>query len=445
MDQGRGWSDSDPECVQCSTISPPSDGKLSSAVSNGTFTIATFQCNKGTTMKGGDMAVCLDTGNWSPPTPTCVKCADPPNLGTGSYAYISDGKITSLTVMCEVGSTVSGSVNGRCDTNGTWIFATSMSASCASCGAPPDPVGGSFKLMTNGTSTRGELMCNTGYVIQGGSASVLDCLSNGSWSQSSSSSAECVPLKSVAEASGSDRLLPALIALAVLCGVLVVAVGALVIKVVKWRTDKGVTKNGHAQVNGFPVSHAPFDHSQHVMDNRVVPPLFKTKTDLDSFRSKPDSTTTQTTSRMTTAVSSGNLLLHLIKETTSSSIYHDQPSPWNVVSFRGKEGTPSNDHSNHLGQEHDVDKKSKKHKKRSKRKLLQGTTSNDLGRTTPITSRTSPSVERTPRTVPVQSREHSSLGRPGQSTTPVLQHHIGSSAQHELNTTPRSGLIPTVH
>ena len=47
-----------------------------------------------------------------------------------------------------------------------------------------------------------------------------------------------MPLKSVAEASGSDRLLPAVIALAVLCGVLVVAVGALVIKVVKWRTGK---------------------------------------------------------------------------------------------------------------------------------------------------------------------------------------------------------------
>ena len=58
--------------AQCQELSSPQNGSYL-ITTNGTTSIATFQCNVGTSLNGTDTLICFPDGSWSTTIPYCGK------------------------------------------------------------------------------------------------------------------------------------------------------------------------------------------------------------------------------------------------------------------------------------------------------------------------------------------------------------------------------------
>ncbi|WAR02215.1 hypothetical protein MAR_008773 [Mya arenaria] len=164
-----------------------------------------------------------------------VQCVTPPTLTSGQYTLTSDNTQTSASVECDIGSTLSGSVTLSCDVTGQWEI-TGDSPSC-----------------------------------------VLESSSQAS--------------------SGGDDLLTAVIALSILSALLAVGLVTLAVYAFVIKGIAGSCKvdnvRAPAKASAFPISRAPVDHSQHVMDSRILPtPLHPeytmTPSEVDMVIYRPD-------------------------------------------------------------------------------------------------------------------------------------------------------------
>jgi hypothetical protein len=142
-------------------------------------------------MVGESFAVCLTTGEWSTPAPTCVEpeCTDlcAPEDGTVTYSYTDsdDGMHTGrATWACNEGYTLEGASHSDCENSGVW-----STTECPTCVPNPCPELGSMEYgsVTSHTGVTGDVVeysCATidgvTYTLHG--ESVCECLTTGEWS-----------------------------------------------------------------------------------------------------------------------------------------------------------------------------------------------------------------------------------------------------------------------
>ncbi|XP_052791545.1 CUB and sushi domain-containing protein 3-like [Mya arenaria] len=227
--EGLGWEGDAPSCVSCPQLIAPTDGSLV-LITNGTSTVATFTCNIGGILLGSASITCSSDGVWSGDLPTCVVCGTLTDPDSGEVALSTDGLVTVATYSCVTGYHVNGEVSITCETSGQWgnvpptcvcdapltpdsgsveISADGRTAlytcdagytlvgvsarscrtlgagwnetdpSCKVCNVLSSPGGGQVTLVTDGTDTRAEITCDTGYTMSG--ESTLVCRSDGTW------------------------------------------------------------------------------------------------------------------------------------------------------------------------------------------------------------------------------------------------------------------------
>ncbi|XP_052281309.1 CUB and sushi domain-containing protein 3-like [Dreissena polymorpha] len=122
---GSGWTGSDPTCVLCAPLSPVTNATYTLSTSSNLITQATFSCNVGWSMFGNENTKCQGDGSWSPASssldyPSC-ECSTPTKPANGNVT--ADG--AEVTFTCDSGYSMNGSSSGVCGSNGTgWSIAT---------------------------------------------------------------------------------------------------------------------------------------------------------------------------------------------------------------------------------------------------------------------------------------------------------------------------------
>ena len=196
----KSWSDPIPVCEQnmCEDFELDNGKKLS----RGDITDYSFgarvsmECDEGYHLQGSSSVVCLKSGNWSQPIPTCIKviCTAP---------YVSNGRLTVkkqqvegryhygdlIHLDCELGFEIVGAAELMCQLTGEWSSATPK---CEPVKCPePEVNHGAVIVLENLNPTNdakrrfrfGTIIgfeCQDGYVLNGNFDSV--CMETATWS-----------------------------------------------------------------------------------------------------------------------------------------------------------------------------------------------------------------------------------------------------------------------
>ncbi|XP_073478068.1 C4b-binding protein alpha chain-like isoform X4 [Aquarana catesbeiana] len=183
------WSDPLPRCIEVNCEPPeiPHSRKLLGFVGPYTLnSVIRFECNKGFAMKGTDTIVCNMDSTWNPSPPECIGtfCPEPKLIngriqqGKKTYGYyVSD----SITVACNSGYKLNGKKRVICQRDFQWseFPICELKKGCRSPkiangritqknDVPYDP-----EIHGHGFSTSDvvEIMCDSGYRLQGRSQS----------------------------------------------------------------------------------------------------------------------------------------------------------------------------------------------------------------------------------------------------------------------------------
>ncbi|HJL00732.1 MAG TPA: EGF domain-containing protein [Polyangiaceae bacterium LLY-WYZ-15_(1-7)] len=175
------WSGSAPSCtpVDCGSLPSPTNGSVS--FSSTTFgSIASYSCDSGFMMTGGDVArTCQAEGTWSGNAPMCVPeivdCGSPPSLSGGSVSAPSTTAGSFATYSCSSGRQMAGSDLLYCDADGDWLGALPVCLPPVSCGC-----GGAYSQGERVTATTdiasGLTTGTAGTVVAGNTGSSLELL-----------------------------------------------------------------------------------------------------------------------------------------------------------------------------------------------------------------------------------------------------------------------------
>ncbi|WAQ98163.1 SVEP1-like protein, partial [Mya arenaria] len=177
------WDLESPKCV-CDVPTNLNNGSVD--VSSDGMT-ATFSCDVGLSLSGAQSSVCDTLGSgWDAAWPTCVACPVLESVSNGTSQVTSDGAVTSWSVSCDVGSTVSGAISLECQPDGTW---TGQLPECVSCTTLTSPINGNMHLQTDGAVTTATFTCSLGYSLSG--QSEVTCQNDGSWDAPEPTCAQC--------------------------------------------------------------------------------------------------------------------------------------------------------------------------------------------------------------------------------------------------------------
>ncbi|KAL4229789.1 hypothetical protein ACF0H5_010180 [Mactra antiquata] len=331
---GTGWTSLDPTCTLCESITPPNNGSVTTS-SNGTFTTVIYSCDTGFTMNGSDLSVCLSNGSWSTDQPSCNECNNLPTISNGSFTFSTNGVATYAEYTCDVGTTINGDVMVTCDANGEWSV-TSANTSCVKCPDLSQVTGGTLSLSTNGTFSTAEYTCDSNYEIQG--ETTIRCLSNGTWSTVEPHCVLIASADAATENQSENKLLPAVIAMSVVIGLLIIGLvvaGIYIHKLKKSHTADTSKKNDESTLNGGVTNgpRPPMYHGASIMEfgskfNGSPAPFSHSHT------SRANTVLSNTPRSMQSALSAGSLNFDLVRETTTSSVFTDHPAPWNNNSLK---------------------------------------------------------------------------------------------------------------
>eukprot|EP00731_Ephydatia_muelleri_P015162 Em0008g882a len=183
------WSGDLPTCdtLTCDPLQLPSNGRASFVYVNNFASnpvpapgdSASFDCDEGYVLVGCSSTVCLDTGIWSAPVPTCVPAICPSNKDTHLHMEGSGAVNTSVTFSCELGYVLNGSPSLTCNPDVTWNgdLPTCTQVLCPQVTPPPkvSVVGNSNTVGSSLTFS-----CGQGYTLTG--PTTIACQTNGSWS-----------------------------------------------------------------------------------------------------------------------------------------------------------------------------------------------------------------------------------------------------------------------
>ncbi|XP_045068130.1 sushi, von Willebrand factor type A, EGF and pentraxin domain-containing protein 1 isoform X2 [Coregonus clupeaformis] len=143
-----------------------------------------FQCDKGYTLQGDALVVCMGDGTWSSIFPFCQPkpCPPPPGWKESSRSVNASKQLfyvgQSLPFTCPKGHQGKGTATITCRSDQTW---TSVSSACerVSCGPPLHVANGVVRGAVFQFGDVAVYSCFGGYAMKGNSRSV--CLENGTW------------------------------------------------------------------------------------------------------------------------------------------------------------------------------------------------------------------------------------------------------------------------
>ncbi|XP_017849130.1 uncharacterized protein LOC108604254 isoform X1 [Drosophila busckii] len=146
------WSTPFPTCVevQCDNPTAPQNGYAQGSAPYRAGDVVQFNCNQEYMMQGQPIIACQDNGRWSGTLPKCVQACSYP--GTAISGRMSSVKFyyaigESITFTCDAGLELRGSKVLKCMKNGKW---SSAIPTCVANDAPPGAVGTNKHLATLG-------------------------------------------------------------------------------------------------------------------------------------------------------------------------------------------------------------------------------------------------------------------------------------------------------
>ncbi|CAB1345368.1 unnamed protein product [Coregonus sp. 'balchen'] len=153
-----------------------------------------FQCDKGYTLQGDALVVCMGDGTWSSIFPFCQPkpCPPPPGWKESSRSVNASKQLfyvgQSLPFTCPKGHQGKGTATITCRSDQTW---TSVSSACerVSCGPPLHVANGVVRGAVFQFGDVAVYSCFGGYAMKGNSRSV--CLENGTWTPPPACRAVC--------------------------------------------------------------------------------------------------------------------------------------------------------------------------------------------------------------------------------------------------------------
>ncbi|XP_060562325.1 sushi, von Willebrand factor type A, EGF and pentraxin domain-containing protein 1-like [Ruditapes philippinarum] len=175
---GLGWDSVQPLCVECGSLNSPENGSIELS-SDGSVTSAEVSCAVGTSLVGEPNIECTDTGIWSVSAFTCETCEDISAPENGNIAISTNGTMSVANFQCNTGYTLSGSEVSTCNLDGTW---SSSPPNCVKCPTVGDVDNGDVSATSDGLSTSILYTCHSNYIIKG--SELLVCRSDGSWNDS---------------------------------------------------------------------------------------------------------------------------------------------------------------------------------------------------------------------------------------------------------------------
>ncbi|XP_048255530.1 complement receptor type 2-like isoform X2 [Haliotis rufescens] len=146
---------------------------------------AEYTCSVGYNATGGHGRVmCQADGTWETPSITCeiVDCGSPPDTETmqsprsGGTSYQ-----TTAVYSCKTGFTQSGDGTSTCQADGTWS-PPALQCQIVDCGDPAFSGAYSVNFSTTTYLSSASLECGLGYYPSNGGDIVVECQSDGSWS-----------------------------------------------------------------------------------------------------------------------------------------------------------------------------------------------------------------------------------------------------------------------
>ncbi|XP_073712268.1 E-selectin isoform X3 [Misgurnus anguillicaudatus] len=197
------WNDSQPSCeiIKCKPedITTPDHGSVYCSNPNGNFSYDSrceYSCDEGYKLKGGSMARCTATTEWSSKPPSCelvkcnpedvltlhhgsVRCSNP----NGDFSYDSVCEYS-----CEEGYELKGSSTTKCTATTEWTIKP-PTCELIQCSELITPNNGTMHCRHNpkgnfGYKSTCEFACEEGYTLQTSSSSTLLCVATGHWNDS---------------------------------------------------------------------------------------------------------------------------------------------------------------------------------------------------------------------------------------------------------------------
>ncbi|XP_050843098.1 sushi, von Willebrand factor type A, EGF and pentraxin domain-containing protein 1 isoform X3 [Serinus canaria] len=196
MESGE-WSHPTPYCeaISCGAPVIPEN----SAIFGSNFTYhnkVVYRCNDGYNLVGEKEILCLASGIWNHAPPSCemVMCPSPQDISNGKYTLSGTAYLSSVSYTCDKGYSLQGPSVLVCASSGNWN-STPPACSIVSCGPPPaikDAVikGDNFTFGNTVSYTCKE-GCLEGYTMAT-EVDICTCQEDGQWSPQSIS---CCPRK----------------------------------------------------------------------------------------------------------------------------------------------------------------------------------------------------------------------------------------------------------
>ena len=179
------WSGRAPTCliVRCGGLSNPSNGRvrITNDVPGST---ATYTCNSGYTLVGGETRTCQNDGTWSGSAPTCTRvvCSNLPSPANGQVSFSSGLAVGSrATYTCSSGYVLVGEESRTCQADGNWSGRAPI-CRIVRCGGLNDPSNGQVRITNDVPGSTATYTCNSGYTLVGGETRT--CQNDGTWSGS---------------------------------------------------------------------------------------------------------------------------------------------------------------------------------------------------------------------------------------------------------------------
>ncbi|XP_065179367.1 sushi, von Willebrand factor type A, EGF and pentraxin domain-containing protein 1-like [Sycon ciliatum] len=175
------WDQRVPECVpvQCPNPGMPANGARQG--NNFLFMgVVSFTCDTGYMLRGAPSLLCLASGDWSQPRPTCdpVRCPTPSAISNGKALFTTTMYRDSVMYECDVGYVLDGQPRATCQSDGQWSQPPPVCVRGV-CGDPGTPENGHRTLPSLSVGERVQYFCNPGFSLNGPQQRV--CLVDGTW------------------------------------------------------------------------------------------------------------------------------------------------------------------------------------------------------------------------------------------------------------------------
>ncbi|KAL0970174.1 hypothetical protein UPYG_G00238360 [Umbra pygmaea] len=190
------WSSPPPTCEVADGCDPPKE-LLNGRVQEqnlSTGRAVAFQCDKGYSLQGDPLVVCMADGTWSSMFPSCQPKPCPPPPGwKGSSGQVNASLPLfyvgqSLPFTCPRGHQAKGAATISCRVDQTWTPVRSV-CERVSCGPPPHVANGVVRGAVFQFGDVAVYSCFGGYAMEGQSRSV--CLENRTWTPPPACRAVC--------------------------------------------------------------------------------------------------------------------------------------------------------------------------------------------------------------------------------------------------------------